>query len=225
MQIIEVVEPALMKDFFGDLSLAELTVIGLPGVARAILVMLFNILFPLQPSLQAVRVNVLHGPRAPARAQKWILILIIVISLLSKAYSARIALRIVIGIDLNLHVFIGHEFVFYVIYVANSRTIMECLLPFTLSMFIRRHALISNALLKLLVFFNVAIGIAHVRRGELVMLVVVVVIALMLPPSLIAIIENKFMNQMLRVQLRKLVIIASVDHVRLSLIVLGHNLW
>jgi len=36
-----------MKDFFGDLRLAELTVIGLPGVARAILVMLFNILFPL----------------------------------------------------------------------------------------------------------------------------------------------------------------------------------
>ena len=60
MQIIKVMKSALMHNLLRHLGLAQFTVIRFPRVAGAIGVMLLNVLLPLQPSFEAVRMHVLH---------------------------------------------------------------------------------------------------------------------------------------------------------------------
>ena len=57
--------------FFGNLSLAQFTMISLPGVAnRAIIVTRFDVVFTVEPCLQTSDVDVLHRARAATGAHQ-----------------------------------------------------------------------------------------------------------------------------------------------------------
>ncbi len=82
-------------DFFGDLSLAQLTMISLPGVAnRAIIVTRFDVVFTVEPCLQTSDMHILHRARAATGAHQGVSCGVID---LRETYSATYYLRIMIS--------------------------------------------------------------------------------------------------------------------------------
>lgn len=150
--------------FFGDLSLAQLTMISFPGVAdRAIIVTRFDVVFTVEPCLQTGHMHILHRARAATGAHQGVSCGVID---LRETYSATYYLRIMISPNELVALILLIDIMCFIIIFNHCGSIMElsqaqlCLrLIITAKVFIpSRQHLTSDYLLKLFVLFQVISG-------------------------------------------------------------------